>query len=410
MLFDALQAFTISLLVGLGVGIERERHQTNSEKSLGVRSFALIALCGTLLERVHEPTLTLGVGLAIAALLAISYWRSSDPGLTTELAGALVLGLGYLAGKEPTLVAIIGVVVATLLFSRQRLHFFSQHLSKEEMRAALILAAAAIVILPFLPDRAIDPWALFNPRRFAQIGTLIMMIEFGGYVVERVAGARIGALATGFFGGLASSTAVFVGLPKQINANPAAWPTSLGTGLMATSATVCLYVAVIYGAAPDLGAEVALPAALMALLAAGLGVLVARRAPAPSNGRGPRRSPLDLLGAIKLTVLVAALFTVTLAAKKLLGSDAVRLLAFIGGLFELQSVSFATASLYAAGGLAANETIHALLLSLLASFVTKIALCWMLRPGRFAAAMTALLLIIALAGWAAAQMVARLVH
>jgi uncharacterized membrane protein (DUF4010 family) len=408
MLIDALQPFVISLLVGLGVGIERERHQVGEEKSLGVRSFALVALGGTVVGRAQEPALTLALGLAVAALLAISYRRSADAGLTTELAAGVVFGLGYLATTEPTLVAVTGVIVATLLFSRQRLHLFSQHLSMDELRAALLLAAVAIVILPFLPDQAVDPWGLVNPRRFAQIVMLIMAIEFGGYVVERVAGARIGALATGFFGGLASSTAVFANLPRVVKAHPESLGAALGAGLMATSATVCLFVAVAAGTAPDLSTGVAVPAGVMALVAAVLGIAVARKAPAsPPGERATRRNPLDLRGVLKLSALVTLLFALTLAVKRLVGPDAVVLLGFVGGLFELQSVTFATANLHAAGSLEALQATQALLAALLASFVSKVALSWVLGAGRFAFAMTGLLGCVIAAGAAVAWVAMR---
>lgn len=393
MLIDDLQPFGISLLVGLGVGIERERDQPDAEKSLGVRSFALLALSGTVLARVHDAALTLGVGLGIAAMLANSYRRSVSAGLTTELAAGVVFGLGYLAISQPTLVAVLGIVVATLLFSRRRLHLFSQHLSKEEIRAALTLAAVAIIILPFLPEQAIDPWGIFNPRRFAQIVILIMAIEFGGYVVERVAGTKIGALATGFFGGFASSTALFVSLLKQVRVRPEIFSAALGSGLMATSATVCLYTAVVVGVAPQLISTVAVPAGVVACVSALFAVAIARNMPTPSSeDLPPRRSPLDLRGVLKLSILVTVLFALTLVVSRFIGSDALRLLNFVGGLFELQSVTFATANLFTTGALNTVQATQALLVALLASFVTKLVLTWILCPGRFALAMSGLLI------------------
>jgi len=108
----------------------------------------------------------------------------------------------------------------------------------------LTLAIFVFVIIPFIPDRTIDPWMLINPKSLAQIMALIATLEFGGYVTERFAGQRVGLLATGFFGGFASSTAVFFTVTKMAKARPEAHRALIGAGLMATSATIILFTVI----------------------------------------------------------------------------------------------------------------------------------------------------------------------
>jgi uncharacterized membrane protein (DUF4010 family) len=412
MLLDELQPYAVSLAIGLGAGVERERSHADGDGALGVRTFALIALAGTVAGTVRDAALTGGVTAAVALLAVSSYWRQAavrqndqpkDLGLTTELAAVLVFGLGFLAAREAFVALILGIVTVTLLFSRDHLHAFVRHvLRPAEIAAVLTLAGFAFVVVPFLPGHALDPWGLVNPRRLAQVMTLIAGIEFGGYVVERFAGPRTGILVSGFFGGLASSTAVFVGLPKLVKERPATWTAALGAGLLATAATLLFFVVIVAAASPDLTLPVGVPAAVSAATAAILGWFIGRRGDRTAGEAASRRHPLDVRAVVKLGGFIGLLLIVATVVERTLGADALGLVSFVGGLFELHAVAFANATLHSAGSITTAEATPALLLPLAASFVSKLAMTWTLGGGRFAGAMTVLLLIVAGVGAAAA--------
>ena len=122
-----LQPFAISLLIGLGVGIERERKTQEGKGTLGVRTFALVALSGTVAGQIRSSALTAGLSLVLAVLLATGYLRAAkvanskdiDVGLTTEIAASLVFAVGYLACAERLLAGVLGVVIVTILYSRR---------------------------------------------------------------------------------------------------------------------------------------------------------------------------------------------------------------------------------------------------------------------------------------------------
>lgn len=408
MLLDQLQPFAISLMVGLAAGIERERHNLEGEGAMGVRTFSLIALLGTVAAASGSATLTLGLAILVAALVSLGYWRgttpkvkadedgrSSDIGLTTEIAAGLVFAVGYLAIANPLLAGVLGIVLVTVLFSRQRLHAFSRELLRPaEIRAVLILAVFVFVVVPFIPDRTIDPWGLINPKRLAQIIGLIAALDFGGYVAERVAGQRAGLLATGFFGGFASSTAVFFTLAKAAKSRPEERPELLGAGLMATSATVMLFAAIALATAPALAKTVGITAIVCAAVSALLGFRISKASKHVADKSDELRKPLDLWGTAKLGLFIFALLAISAITKRTLGSEALMVVSFTGGLFELHGITYANAALFVAKTLTANEATLALLLALVASFVSKIGICWAMAFGKFAAAMTGYLLII----------------
>ena len=87
--------------------------------------------------------------------------------------------------------------------------FVRTQLSEHEIRDGLILATAALVIMP-LVDRFIGPFAAINLRT-----VLMMTVDTAGHVAMRLVGTRYGLAITSIASGSASSAgiAVFVKNP-----------------------------------------------------------------------------------------------------------------------------------------------------------------------------------------------------
>ena len=414
-----LQPFAISLLIGLGVGIERERKTQEGKGTLGVRTFALVALSGTVAGQIKSSALTAGLSLVLAALLAAGYLRASklvdskeiDVGLTTEIAAILVFAVGYLACTERLLAGVLGVVIVTILYSRRFLHLFSREFLKPaDIAATLFLAILAFIIIPVMPDHAIDPWNLVNPRNMAQIILLIGGVEFGGYMVERLAGLKIGSLATGFFGGLASSTTVFVTVSKIARADGMRVWTAISAGLAAVVATLFLFVAIVIATSPGLFISVCLPALASAMTAVIGAYLAMRKASGLALTGTSEASPLDIRGILKLSAFVFGLLALAAVAKAQFGASGVRIVAFVSGLFELHATALAAARLHQIADLTAFEATQTLLIAALASMISKLVICWTIGFGRFAVIMSIALTSITAAGFACHFAIVMLVH
>ena len=101
--------FAVSLLIGLIVGIERERSHSPDTDSAGVRTFVLIGLLGALAVKLGDPLIAVVFGLFIASIVVVGYIRmtKSDPasgiGVTTEISAMCTYGLGLLSAKNPGL-------------------------------------------------------------------------------------------------------------------------------------------------------------------------------------------------------------------------------------------------------------------------------------------------------------------
>jgi uncharacterized membrane protein (DUF4010 family) len=153
----------VAIGIGMLVGMEREW----SNKDVGVRSFAIVALLG-MLASVIGPTVSIaalvGVLLLIAAMNARSILADRTLEITTSAALLVNYLLGVLVGLGHIFTPVAGAIVMTMLLAwKTELSRFAGGLLPSEIRSAVLLGLIGFVIYPVLPKRYIDPWQLFNP-------------------------------------------------------------------------------------------------------------------------------------------------------------------------------------------------------------------------------------------------------
>lgn len=271
-----LGAFAVALGAGLLIGIERERRkgEGDSRAAAGVRTFTLVALLGALAGVLDAAWLMAVLAAGVVILAAVSYWRSSahDPGLTTEVALLATFGIGVLATPSPALAAGLGVIIAMLLAARTRLHAFAQAtLTERELGDAILLAGAAMIVLPLLPDRAIDPWGALNPYLVWRLTLIVMLVNAAGYVAQRWLGPRWGLPIAGLFGGFVSSVATIGAMAQRARASESLLPGALAGAALSSFATVVQLALVIGATDATMLQRLALPLAAMGLVALAVG-------------------------------------------------------------------------------------------------------------------------------------------
>ncbi|MET0621297.1 MAG: DUF4010 domain-containing protein, partial [Thermoanaerobaculia bacterium] len=233
----------ISLGIGRLSGVARERRKGagGGRAPAGIRTFAVASLAGGLSLAFGGEIVLVAVAVVIGALLAVSYARSRarDPGLTTEIALLTTVLLGALAIREPMLASGLAVVVVILLASRTRLHrFVKRVLTEQELHDALLLAAAALVVLPLAPDRAVGPLSVINPRTVWRLVVIFMAISGAGYIGLRLLGPGIGLALSGFASGFVSSSATIAAMGARARENPSLRPAAVAGAVLSTVATV----------------------------------------------------------------------------------------------------------------------------------------------------------------------------
>jgi len=310
-------AILVALGAGLLIGVERERRMEADHlpAAAGVRTFAITALLGALAALSGSQVLLAATALGVIVLTALSYrkTRTADPGLTTEIALLATFVTGVLAATQPVVAAAAGVLIVVLLVARGALHEFARtELSDQELRDGVLLAAAAILILPVLPDHPIDPWQVVNPRLVWKLTVLIMLIDAAGYVAQRLVGVRAGLPLSGLLGGFVSSTAVVATMGKRAQADATVCPSAVAGAALSQVATVIQLAMVLAVSDAVLLSQLRWPLIAMGVVTASYGALMIRAnrhrvAPPPVGGRAFRlRTALLFAGAFVFVMLLVA--------------------------------------------------------------------------------------------------------
>ncbi|WP_133130738.1 MgtC/SapB family protein [Legionella yabuuchiae] len=394
-MLNALQPFFLSFMIGLAIGIERERSQAGGVKTIGMRTFILFSLLGTLSAEIHKPLLTLTVSSFVFAALLLSYFRATrinqstaNIGITTEMAAGTVFLLGYLVMHQRLVAVCIATVVLLILYSRRSLHRFAkERISTKEIEAALTILIISVGIVSFLPDKTVDPWGLLNPQKFGMIVLILAGLQFGGYIMIRVFGEQLGMILVGFFGGLVSSTAVFASLAHAKKSVSKSTGSGVAAGIYATIATLVAFLIVVAVAAPNLLHYISWPI-LAAILLGGISSWVFIKPNGEKELSITYENPLDITAVLKLALLIMGILLFVGAIKQYIGINALPIVAFITGLFEIHAVAFAIASLFKEQSITLIQATELLAIVAVASFISKFALVWIIAHNRFALMMS----------------------
>lgn len=377
-----LGGFIVALGLGLLIGAERERSKGSGpgRAAAGVRTFALVALLGATATVLESIALTALFGAGIVVLAAASYLRSrdSDPGITTEVALIVVYALGVLAIDRPGLAGALGVFVALLLVSRSRLHdFVSRRLSDQEVFDGILLAAAALIVMPLLPNRAIDPYGVINPQLIWRLTVLVLLINAFGYIALRALSANVGLAVAGFFGGFISSAATIGSLGLRVRGDLSLARPAIAGAALSSVATVVQLALVLLIANRELLVRLTLGLGLMGLAAAGYGAvfayIAARNAKHTSPMMGRAFQPrFAILFALMIT---AFLFIAAFLANRY-GAHGATLGIALAGFADAHSASASAARLLATGALDERAAVVAMILAVATNSATKVIVAW----------------------------------
>ncbi|TXH76065.1 MAG: MgtC/SapB family protein [Lysobacteraceae bacterium] len=382
-----LSGFSVACAIGLLIGIERERSKGDgpARGPAGVRTFLLIALAGAIAQRLGG--VGVAIGAAFVALAALASYRRSlagDPGLTTEVAMLITYLLGVMAMTALTLAAGLGVVVAVVLASKSRLHgFVRDTLTEQEVHDALLLAAAAIVILPLLPDRSIDPWQSLNPHKLWMLVVLVMAINAGGYVALRMLGPGTGLALAGFAGGFVSSTATIAAMGDRSRVAPQLLPQCVAAALFSNVATVIMLAAVVGALSPPMLHRLAWPLSLaIAAALAAAGIARWRRTPGAAE-HAPITSgrPFEPRHALLFATIVSVILLLSAAVHRWLGDPGLGLAAGVSGFADLHAAAASVAQLAAVGVIGPDAAPWPVFIALITNSASKLMMAW-LRGGR----------------------------
>lgn len=413
----SLLALCIALGVGLLIGAERERHKGAgaTRGAAGIRTFAVSSVIGAVAMLVGDVTLLAAATLVIGALAFAAYRRSSaeDPGLTTEVSLILTCLLGGMAVGSPLLAGGTGAALAMLLAARERIHHFVRGvLSERELHDALLFAAAALIMLPIVPDRPMGPFLAINPHAVASLIVLVMAASAIGYIATRIVGPRYGLAFAGFAGGFISSTATIHAMGARAAQSPAIGDAATAGAVLSSVATFIQLALIVTVVQPSLLQIIAAPLAAGGVVAALYGVmLILSRTKAatpidtgttstdaaPDIGRA-----FDLKQALVFAALVTTVFVISAALQHWLGECGAFLASAVAGLADAHTTAAATASMAAAGKISATSAAWLILVGLTTNTLAKMVVAFQVGGLAYTRVLAPGLVLMLAAAWIAA--------
>ena len=389
---EALPQFLTSLAIGLLIGLERER---NPSAKAGLRTFALVALFGTLSallsEKLGSPWLLTAGLLAVAGMIIAAYIstsreslrpslhqeaqdRENDPGTTTVVALVLCYGLGAMIWYDlAELAVMLAIGITALLYFKPELRGLSQKLTRRDLVAVLQFSVLTFIVLPILPNQNYGPYDAFNPHQAWLMVVLISGISLAGYAALHVVGTRYGAPLLCFFGGLVSSTATTMIYAKHGKSNPVM--SNLAASVIVIASMVVLLRLLVVSAVVAFGA---LPS-LLPVLAGGLvfGLLVAlynwrnKMSKATELYIPETSNPAELHTAIGFGLLYVAVLLGAAWMADIAGNQGLYAVALVSGLTDVDAITLSSLRLFNLGQLSEQQTVTAITLAFISNLAFK---------------------------------------
>jgi len=364
--------------LGLFLGLEREW----SDKPAGIRTYSLITLLGavfTVLD--HEELLAIGGLLVIVqgTVLAIQGLRDEDLGLslTTSVSMLVAYGVGALTAAGYVIEGVtVAVLSSLLLVLKRELHTFAGGLSREELRSTTEFAILAFVIYPLLPTGDVTigsgPLAVaIEPRIVWLMVVAVAAIGIVNYAIVRTYGSR-GIAVTGFFGGLASSTAVVGTMLDSVRQRPGAVSYAVAAVLLADAAMALRNLAIVLAfTLPDVLVAAIVP---LAIVVVGSVAVAAVSADWNQAVEMDLDSPFSLRNALAFGAMFAVVVLAGGVAQAQFGEVGFYVTAVLSGLVSSAGATASTVSLYRTGSLAHETAVIAVLLATASSIGVKAAL------------------------------------
>ncbi len=335
----------LSLIIGATIGLERESSKQGDAGIGGIRTFALIALTGSLagIFFIKEYTVIALLISGVFMLLVVSYYivgtsSSKDFGMTSEMSAIITFIIGLLLILEIIplqITVVIFVILVFILSIKSKTTRLVAGISREELQSFISYAIIALVILPVLPDQSyklkdipllpdilkgmnvdlgkFSTLDLINPQRIWMIVVLITGIDVFGYILSRLVGSKKGFALTSFIAGFVSSTSATQSLAQR-SKNTEFVNHLVGAAVLANMASF-LQIILLVGPLNAKWLISFIPAILMMVLAASFiaYLFLKKKEPADEENGQERKSKkiFSLMPALKFAGLLISVKIIT---------------------------------------------------------------------------------------------------
>ena len=375
-----LETYTLALLLGALMGLERERSESGFA---GLRSFILVTLFGSLCGNISAESgaeWIMVVGLATIAAQGlmghvVRLKQHSTSGMTTSLAMLIAYLVGILLTFGHVITSIsLSLATTVILYFKPQMHAFSRRLQQRDLYAIFQFVLVAFIILPVLPDQNFGPYEALNPYNIWLMVVLISAINLAGYITLKLVGQRWGSPVLGILGGIVSSTATTLTFSRQSSAISNISRTATVVVALASTVVLVRITAFIYLINPELMQHLWLPMGGMFL--AGLAPIAYYWSHTKCEDalHMESRNPAELSQALLFGLVYAGVLLAVSFAKQHLGTQGVYLVAFISGFTDVDAITLTNARLSLMGDLGQAQAANSILIAMLANLMFKLGM------------------------------------
>jgi uncharacterized membrane protein (DUF4010 family) len=260
---------------------------------------------------------------------------------------------------------------------KRELHSFASGLTREEVRSATEFGVLAFVIYPLLPPGEMPVTVLgleiaIEPRMIWLLVVSVAAIGIVNYAIVKAYGSR-GIAVTGFFGGLASSTAVVGTMLDHVKQRPSAVSYAVAAVLLADAAMAVRNLAIVLaftlGRGPLVGLVVPLGVVVLGSVA-----VAAFTADWSETVEIDLESPFSMQNALGFGALFALVLVISALAQALFGNSGFLLAAALSGLVSSAGATTSAVVLYNGGAIGQETAILGVMVATVASVVVKAGL------------------------------------
>ena len=378
---EALPQFLTSLAIGLLIGLERER---NPSAKAGLRTFALVALFGTLNAMLSSKTGSpwlLVAGLCIVGVMIIAAYFNSpseeqDPGTTTVAALLLCYALGALVWYDHARLAImLAVTTTTLLYFKPELRGMTQRLTRRDLVSILQFLVLTFIILPILPNQNYGPYGVFNPYQAWMMVVLISGLSLAGYIALHWGGNRYGPALLGLLGGLVSSTATTLAYARHGRDNETMAHLSAAVILIASQVVLLRLLVISMVISPAVLSSLLFP--MGTGLAFGVIATLLGWKKLQSNADLPKPSssnPTEIPAALSFALIYVLVLLAAAWLSDIAGNRGLYAVAAISGLTDVDAITLSSLRLFELDKLSGHHAATAIAIAFLANMLLKFGL------------------------------------
>jgi uncharacterized membrane protein (DUF4010 family) len=273
-------------------------------------------------------------------------------------------------------------------------------LTPQEAQDALLFGAAALVILPLAPNRAVDPFSVLNPRTLWALVVLVMAISAAGYISLRLLGPKYGLPLTGFASGFISSAATIGSMGNRAMREPATLRGAVAGAVLSTVATFVQMAALLLVTDSSTLRVMRFPLLLGGTTAVIYGLLFTWRSVRASPEAVPDKGrAFNLTSAVTFASVVTGIMLISAAINEWWGSAGLLVATAVAGLGDAHAPTIAVASMVAADKISAVQTMLPILSAVTTNTLTKVVLAATSGNRQFAFEVIPGLILVLIAVW-----------